>query len=64
MRLTRKMIERANQDRFPKDHILRLTAQELDLAMVGHFEKMNVSTREFYAALIMAKRAWEEYTNV
>jgi hypothetical protein len=47
----------------PKGHILRLTAQELDLAAVGHFEKMTISTREFYCALIMAKRSWEEYTN-
>jgi hypothetical protein len=61
--LSRRMRNRADNDKLPADHAMRTTAEAWDTASDGYFAvPQQVSTRAFVGAWARARRVWCDYT--
>lgn len=61
--LAEKMLARADADRLPPDHRLRVRAVEFDRAAKGYFaDPQTVPVKPFFGAWARARRAWCDYT--
>lgn len=61
--LAKRMIERADKDNLPHDHVVRLAAKDFEDSAAGYWsEPQSKTVKQFLGAWARAKMAWRDYT--